>query len=224
MRVCAGDVMSRVKSTTVFKYGELTAEAQERARDWYREGNASDNFFAESVTDDFKEVLRACGFSLGMRQLRDRLFWSGFGSQGDGASFDASWYASDVGVSALITDRPVTYMRDGSVQETCPHNARLVPILQRMGTLAAADLSASGECAASSRGHCMTSTYRTDCEDTTPGELEHRQDEFSDLCRDLAAFFYWSLETEWEYINSDATVAESIEANEYEFTKDGRIA
>jgi hypothetical protein len=42
--------------------------------------------------------------------------------------------------------------------------------------------------------------------------------------RDFADWIYKRLEAEWDYLTSDEAVDESIKANEYEFTKEGKLA
>lgn len=209
--------MSRKIETTVFTYSELSEDAKAKARDWYREMDAQsgDTFFSESVLDDFGEVLTACGFDLvrGARG-RDAIYWSGFGSQGDGASFAAYWRASRVDIDATLADRPAT----------CPSNAELHPILIAARDLAALDGQAHGDTAPTTRGHSQVSDYGTgeDLEDNA--NAPDAADMFKELCSDLAHWLYHQLEREYAYQNTDAAVAESIEANEYEFTADGAPA
>ena len=70
----------RTETLEIFKYEELNDCAKEKARNWYRDGN-DDNFWSECVIDDAKEVAALMGWEI------DKVYYSGFWSQGDGASY-----------------------------------------------------------------------------------------------------------------------------------------
>lgn len=53
---------------------------------------------------------------------------------------------------------------------------------------------------------------------------EQDQDEIAETLRDYMHWIYRQLEKEYDYLNSDEAVDESIKANEYEFTEDGTRA
>lgn len=63
-------------------YALLDDAAKARARDWYRSGNI-DDFWAEYVIDEWTKELEDMGFDT------VKIGYSGFSSQGDGASFTA---------------------------------------------------------------------------------------------------------------------------------------
>jgi hypothetical protein len=62
------------------QFDQLGDDAKKRARDWFREGSAQDDWY-ESTVDDWKQFLSDMGFD------DPEVSFSGFGSQGDGASF-----------------------------------------------------------------------------------------------------------------------------------------
>ena len=74
--------MSKVIEVEVFKYDELSDSAKQRARDWYLEGMDYDWYDCvyEMCIEDGKEK----GFDI------DKINFSGFWSQGDGASWTGS--------------------------------------------------------------------------------------------------------------------------------------
>ena len=217
----------RIKHTNIYTYAELSDDAKAKARDWYREASAGDDFFAESVTEDFKEAAKACGLELSGRNPNNRgdkgIYWSGFSSQGDGASFTASWSAARVDVAAILKDRPATYTDRNGVQQTCEGNAKLAPILEGFAELADLDREAYGSTVAG-RGHYQTDTDYNSEHVTHSDVADERAATLKELCSDLAHWFYRTLEREYEYQNSDAAVAEAITCNEYEFTADGESA
>lgn len=214
--------MPRIKQTTVYKYDELSDDAKERARDWYRESMAGDTYAAESVTEDFADVLKAAGFAVSKRrgtQSELALYWD---TNPIGGGFDAYWSAQRVDVAPVIADRPVTYTDgDGKVQ-TCKSNARLVPILERIAKLAADHPHSYGSVNTSTRYMLLECTWDVgdETEETNPDDVE----EFESICQDLAHYLGRAVSDEFDYQNSDAAVAESIEANEYEFTEEGKRA
>lgn len=237
--------MTRIVQTTVYKFDELpTDDAKARARDWWREASAGDNWFSESALDDLVTVGNACGLQFGGRNPNnstdDGIYWSGFSSQGDGASFNATWHANGTDVekiAAIIADRPISYTVPGGAVQHCESNAELVPVLEAFQDLAIAAPEAYGTASASNRGHSMSMDYNIgdcpacgcvdngecQCEPQPVRDEAGNADTFSEACTDLARWFYRSLEREYEYANSDEIVDENIRANEYEFTELGRI-
>lgn len=72
-----------------FKFDQLDDSAKEKAREWMKEGNTQDNFWSEHIIDEWKEELDKMGFP------DADISWSGFWSQGDGASFTSSGFDLD---------------------------------------------------------------------------------------------------------------------------------
>jgi len=200
----------RTKETKVYLYSELSDEAKERARAWCREGQAQDDYFSEGVIDDAKEVLKVLGYRVG------EVYYSGFASQGAGAQFTGSFYASDYdskgtnGVQKMLIDRPTD-------KELARCAAELESIL-----LLAPELSASIE----HYGHYYHETanrisvYLGEFEGTAT-QYTDIEDSFKEVSRDLMRWIYASLEREYDHQVSDETIAETIEANGYEFTAEG---
>lgn len=214
----------RQKTVNLYQYSELSQSAQERARDWYRRASTDDNFFAESVTDDFYEVLDALGFTYDRKRTP---VWSGFSSQGDGFAFTGTWYAARCKVDALIADRPATYTDENGDEQTSEHNARLVVVLEAFRELARQFPNSYGSTEASRYGHSQVKNAwdsGVDDDDMDAATILEHTETFAEACRDLAHHFYRSLESEYDFQNSDAQVQEAIEANEYEFTEDGERA
>lgn len=209
----------RIKETKVYSYDELSDAAKDKARDWYRQANVGDCFFAEHITDEFHEVLKAFGFDV-IRGLarngarRSNVYWSGFSSQGDGASFSGSWRAADFKPDALLANR-------GDIGES-KEATELHRIAAELRTLIACGLE-SADVGAPSRGFFMT-LNSADWGDSEEDEHDDGEEAFITCARDLAHGFYRALEAAYDYQNSDECVAESIIANEYEFTEEGARA
>ncbi|EYR77556.1 hypothetical protein SHLA_47c000060 [Shinella sp. DD12] len=89
--------MSEVIETTVYKFEELSVRARETARAWYREGGFDYEWY-EFVFEDFGRICECLGVRLktspvhlvgGGTRDEPRIHFTGFWSQGDGASFQA---------------------------------------------------------------------------------------------------------------------------------------
>ena len=98
--------MPRIMQTEVFKFSELDDRAKERARDWYRNG-ALDYEWWDCTFDDAKQCLALAGFDV------DKIYFSGFSSQGDGACFNGSWHANKA--------QPVKAMKQHAPKDTELH-------------------------------------------------------------------------------------------------------
>ena len=61
--------MSRIITTTVYTLNELSATAQEKALDWYRQHHADSNWY-ENAYGDFREVCGIFGIDLRQRVIR----------------------------------------------------------------------------------------------------------------------------------------------------------
>jgi hypothetical protein len=71
------------RTYTVYKFNELPAESQAKALEKYRYFNVDFQSWDEPILEGAKEDLKAAGFE------EAEIFYSGFYSQGDGASFEA---------------------------------------------------------------------------------------------------------------------------------------
>ena len=74
--------MSRTISKEVFTFDELSKGAQKRALDNLRDINVDYDDWAEFLLEQYKEEGVKKGFGI------DQIYYSGFSSQGDGASWD----------------------------------------------------------------------------------------------------------------------------------------
>ena len=103
--------MPEVICTTVYQFPELSDTAKEKARSWYRELGPHDDWW-DAVYEEFERVCEILGIRLkttpvrlmggGTRQ-KPSIWFSGFWSQGDGASFEGYWSHSK-GAAARIRD------------------------------------------------------------------------------------------------------------------------
>jgi len=214
--------------TTVYEYNELSDAAKEKARAWYRKVTSDDNFWAEFPLGEAKDQGRHLGLDIG------RIFYSGFWSQGDGACFEGSWRANRVDPATLAKNT-----KDTELGRICAAFAKI------------AESYPDASFRVSHRGHyqhenCTGFDHCHGNDDETRDVLlskyyDHElvteddnyyarerwanaypEDEVEELARDFMCWIYSQLESAYDWQNADEQVAESIEANEYTFTEDGK--
>lgn len=205
---------------TVYTFDELDERAKERARDWFRQG-AFDYEWWDGVYEDAKTCLALAGFTV------ERIYFSGFSSQGDGACFEGSWRATAA--------QPVKAMKAHA-----PKDKELHRIAAEMRAIA--KLRPSAGMSVKQRGHynhegctdfsvdaegpefsddVRRTTAEWDALRVRDAEIEER---IEDVSRDAMRWIYRALEAEYDYLNSNESVDEMIRANEYEFTSEGKIS
>ena len=195
----------RTEALHIYTYEELSDDAKEKARDWYRSIDDA-NFWAEFVIDNAKEVAALMGWEI------DKIYWSGFSCQGDGACFTGMMRYKK-GCAKFVK----AYTNDEELNRI----AKAWQDLQRRNFYA---LRASVK----HRGHYsheMCTEF--ECEDTRSNygwmQNPEAEDDIKEIARDFMRWIYKRLESEYEYSVSDEAVEENIIANEYEFTEDGKI-
>lgn len=211
--------MPRIVETTVYQLGELSVEAREKARAWFRESMDTDDWY-EFVYEDFEAICAILGVRLKTRAVRlygggtgqrPCVYFRGFWSQGDGASFEA-FYSHANGASRKIKAHAP---QDGELH-------RIADALQAVQKRNFYQLHAD----ASHRGrytheYCMAISVERDsptCQDMTADAEEA----VTEALRDLARWLYRQLEAEYDHLTSDEAVDEGIIINEYTFTDGGR--
>lgn len=70
----------------LFQYDQLSDAAKQKAREWHLEGDRNDESYSEPVIEEWKQELENIGFG------DPDISYSGFWSQGDGASFTCSHF------------------------------------------------------------------------------------------------------------------------------------
>ncbi len=241
--------MARTITKTVYDFGELlalheqgqvTKRAVERAREWLVEGQ-TDHDWWEYLYDLWQKALDQIGFT------NAEIAFSGFWSQGDGASFTAS-----VDVSRLATFMGTEYQATDTIPASDDPggedfrgwivskiggkhtNARYLKLVRAAGCIDAAVKRLSHH-----YSHENTCAFEADLRDT--GEVssgldyEWTSDQprlralFEEWVRDAEALrvdlcqaVYLSLEEDYEYLTSDESLADLSAANEYTFDETGR--
>lgn len=222
--------MPRKKCKTVYKFDELSDSAKDKAREWYRDGALDDEWW-DSSYDRFEDVAKYLGIDLcqkpvklmnGTTRYDPSIWFSGFSSQGAGACFDGTWRASDVKAEELkadfTEDKELHRLADGFAELAKEYPDATFSVKHTGRYL-----------------HSHSTSFDVSLNDPKEEDLEYDSPEWKkaqeqwtadeetliELARDFMDWIYKSLEQEYDYLNSDEQLDESILANEYEFTEDG---
>jgi len=189
--------------TPVYTFDELSDQAKEKARAWWREGALHDGWW-ECVYADAKNVAELFGLDI------EHIWFSGFSRQGDGACFEGDYRYKKGALAAVKAYAP---------QDTDLHY--VVKALQDAQRKAFYKLGATTK----HRGHY----YHSGCMGVDVCHLDDRwrdigstEDDIKKALRDFADWIYRQLEREYEYQTSDEIVDEHIAANGYTFTEYGK--
>lgn len=209
--------MSALIQTEVFTLDELPdGAAKDRARAWFREGMESDEL---TDYDDWETIAGILGVEFRTQPVKlygggvrygPVIHWSGFSSQGDGASWEGSY----------------KYARQAAkrIRQHAPQDARLHAIADALQAVQKANgyrlearVTTSGHYSHSGTMDVETFKGGADLRDAGDTAAKVR-----DALRGFADWIYRQLESQWEYLTSDESVDESIMCNGYTFTADGR--
>lgn len=203
----------------LYKFDELTDEAKEKAREWWREASCGDNDFYEFIFEDASKMAAFMGIDMNTKAVKlmgggtrydPSIYFSGFWSQGDGACFEGTWRASSMKPLKELTGE-------------APKDKELHRIHRELRAIARKHPEASAT--SKHRGHYSHSGCAEI--DADFGEHDYNQDDYEAIkqaMRDLMDWIYNQLEREYEWQNADAQVDESIRCNEYEFLETGERA
>ena len=179
----------RTIETIIYKFNELSESAQHRAHEnWMTSDCPIDLDF---IVDQFTEMLEMLGFSC------VKIYYSGFYSQGDGASFTGQYTYKKGFLKAVNNewqDKDLHAILDQLQAIQCRNFYRLESDIYQ-------------------RGRYVHENTMYDVNDDT--FLLER------VWRPLARWLYRHLEKEYEYLTSFEAFRESAESNEWEFTDCG---
>lgn len=224
---CEDDM--RTKEQTVYTFDELSESAKDRARDWFRQF-ASDDFNESSASGVIEDCARhAALFGLDIRQrpvklmngstrMDPEVYYSGFCSQGDGASYSGSYSYHKGSVKAVESDAP-----SGEGKGYVGNNElnRIVRELHAIQRRHFYQINAVVRAGRSRYSHSATMEIDVERADERP-MADEDQEAVSECLKDFADYIYRQLEREYEYRQSDEVVDEDISANGYEFDEHGK--
>lgn len=199
----------------LFTFDELSDDAKQTAIESERNNDCLDYYWYTNETEHFKDCLALIGFT------NAEISFSGFYSQGDGASFTADYDSSLInldelkrndtrlydlmarkdsifGASGLTSDNIIT----ATVKRISHHYSH-------ENTVAIDDIAINGE-----------DEWITE-DDRVYKAFEAIENYLDSMKNDLCHIIYSSLEAEYEYQTSDEYIAEILTINEYYFLADG---
>ena len=175
------------RTYNVYKFNELNDEQKEKVVHNLRDINVDYDWSQWTIKDETIR-LETLGYN------NAEIFFSGFWSQGDGASFTAT----------------------GDIEKLVPKKLRKF--------VDGITFSKSHQ-----YEHEYTMSIHVEYNDEPTGriqlvEFDNLEKELLEDARNEAREIYKRLQNEYEYLTSDKSIIETIEANEYDFTEDGHIA
>ena len=206
--------MTRIIKTIVYEFNELDKSGKQKAREWYLQGGL-DYEWHDTVIDDFKTIAEILGLRLKTREVNTiggksseeaEVFFSGFSSQGDGASF-----------------KGVLEYKKGcckAIREHAPEDKKLHQIADTLFELQRRNcyelVTTIGQ--RGSYVHAYTMDFGVERYNSNRQEpTEDAEETIKETMQDLAMWLYRTLEKEYEHLTSDETVEQTIEANEWSF-------
>lgn len=216
--------------TKVYTFAELEPKAKEKARDWLRQFVFTESHDWEFVYEDAKNVAELFGLIIATRTYSTRgggnrgepaIYFSGFSSQGDGACFEGRYEYREGALELVMEYAP----KDEELHSIVADIQEAQGALKKArGFTLIADCKNTGRGSAS---HDMGVSFdATDYPD--PGidadETMQAETAVKDGLRRFADWIYSQLRSEYEHRSSDDEIDESMAANGYEFTADGKRA
>ena len=211
--------MPRTVETVVYAIEELTETAKESARAWYR-GSCLEHEWYDAVFEDFEAICRILGVTLRTSSVRlygggtrekSHLFFRGFWSQGDGASFEGQYNHARGAAKAIRVHAPKDEELHRIADELQAAQKRnfyqLNTVIRTRGN------------------YCLEHSLAIEVERDSPTwrpMTDGAEDTVIEALRDLARWLYRQLEREYDYLTSDAAVDETIAVNQWTFTAEGR--
>ena len=230
--------MKHIKSYNLFEgeeetysFDELSPEAQENALDNNRDINVDYDGWEDGVTEGFKEDMREIGID------DIEISFSGFYSQGDGASFTSE----DIDTRKLF-DAIGIKSDDALNMETDDERSKgqnkefydLLDTMEEIGQLERNRIKPEEIRVTIERTdnrHVHYNTVRANVEiwdepdgwEEPYGFTDKLEDTVTEYIRGLCKDLYRSLEKEYDHLTSDEAVKETLVDNDYEFDEEGNL-
>ena len=196
----------------VMAFDDLNEKAKDTARDWLRSCFDTDEYIC--VVEDFQSICAILGIDVLDRwpgrntASEPAIWWSGFASQGDGASFEAEYCYAKGSCAKIRAYAPM--------DKTLHAIADSLADVQRRNFYGlSATVSQSGR-------YYHEYTMFVDLRRADDVEVtEQAEQELLGELRNLARWLYRELEAHNDYIHTNEAVDGVIRLNEYGFLEDG---
>ena len=193
-----------MQAVKTYSFNELSDEAKQVAFNNNSEINVDNWDWYDSTEDDFHTILELIGF------YNIDSYFSGFYSQGDGASFSADYRYKKGCLKAVKQHAP---------NDAALHNivSGIISHQKDNGYLLSCEVSKGGNYSHSDT--MRFNWYKND--DGFDWKNDFIEDELEQLFKDLANWYYSRLKSEYEFLTSFDAIAEMLEANEIQFLENG---
>ena len=198
----------------IYSYSELSDDAKENALSQWSE--SIDYGWWDSVYDYAARIAEILGIDLNQKRVNlmngdyrydPAICFSGFWSQGDGASYSATFrYAK--GMSKKI-------------RQYAPNDTELHRIADSISAIQKRYFYRLSGGVSESRNYSMSITIQNDLNEWQ--DLGSDESDYLDSLRSFADWIYYALQKEYEYQTSESSFIESCEANGYEFDSNGAM-
>lgn len=194
----------RTIQTTLYQFDELSPEAKEKARTWYRDGSASENYAGEDMLKSMEAIFKRSGITLN--------YWSI-------GPYSYSYVRFDMGDAGELTGRRATAWLENNLFSGLRMTPQEFAAKRKdyMGYGASYRVGKIKPCPLT--GMCYDEDLLEDLQHSIKSGMT-----LKDAYHALPEKVRQMNEAEIEYSNEDAQVDESITINEYEFTADGKRA
>jgi hypothetical protein len=209
------------KTIKLYTFAELSDDAKEKAREWWREGEGQDFGSFGELNEPVETAAKLLGIELRTRDIKlmgggtrqEPCVWWTLHVQGAGASFDATYSYAKGSTKAIRaefgTDATLHAIADG-----------LAAIRKRYGYMLQAVIKSD------TRGHFLDVELELDRSGFQLGHhrsIADADDEaMRELFRDFARWIYKYIDAEYDSRMEDEYVDDAIKANEYTFTANGK--
>jgi hypothetical protein len=222
--------MPRVIERTVYTFSELSEKAKEKARDWYRETLHDESDWWDQIYEDASTIAGLMGVSISNKHVRGTpihnspsIYFSGFCSQGDGASFEGRYTYKPDAIEAITeyAPRDTELLRIATELTLLQTTARLTTG-RRLEARIKAHGSDGGNYSHSGTMNIEV-TYQHEEDGVSPPDDQDKT--LTALMRDFADWIYEQLEAEdtWRY--SDECIDEYLKESSanHEFDEFGSV-
>lgn len=181
----------------VYSLRELPLDIQTKVIDKFRYANTEDYNWSDFIIQHWQEKLATLGYE------DAKILFSGFSSQGDGACFTAK-----INIEMWLKERAIEWKNRALVNAY--REDKITANLKHQGRYY----------------HEHSTTLEIDAydaSDSAHAQMNTLEKVLKDDAVSLSKQIYKELEKEYDFQTSKEQVVETIDANEYEFTKDGKV-
>jgi len=201
--------MARTIRTKVYLFNELSKDAKQKAIESFYDLNVDYDWW-ECTYDDFKSLAETIGINVDLKKT----YFSGFSHQGSGSAFTADISDIKTTLQAIQSEKWKEYapLEKLEFYPVTKNMLRIAPYCWGNIKPTNRETSVNCELDIQSFGDCPN----------VQAEFENLEEFMQDVADTLNHWLYRALEKEYEYQTSEEAIIESIVANGYEFTIDGR--